>query len=58
MTSQFIIDGYPKPFRLDRDSNGGGIRLYLREDIPCKQLYWCRWYLLSTDVDDTYYLLM
>ena len=26
-TSQFIIDGYSKPFRLDRDSNGGGILL-------------------------------
>ena len=37
-TSQFIIDGYSKPFRLDRDSNGSGILLYLKEDIPCKQL--------------------
>ena len=36
--SQFLIDGYSPPFRLDRDSNGGGIILFVREDIPCKLL--------------------
>ena len=30
----FVIDGFSTPYRLDRDSNGGGIMLYVREDIP------------------------
>ena len=37
-TSQFSINGYSRPFRLDRDKRGGGILLYIREDIPCKIL--------------------
>ena len=32
--SQFFIEGFSTPYRLDRDSNGGGILLYVREDIP------------------------
>ena len=36
--SQFLIDGYTPPFRPDRDNNGGGIMLFVREDIPCKLL--------------------
>ena len=31
---QFSIDGYHTPFRYDRNGNGGGILLYIREDIP------------------------
>ena len=34
--SQFLIDGYCPPFRLDRDNNGRRIMLFVREDIPCK----------------------
>ena len=35
--SQFILTGYPIPFRLDRTSRKeGGILLFFREDIPCK----------------------
>ena len=30
----FLIDGFSKPYRLDRDSLGGSILLYVREDIP------------------------
>ena len=30
----FLIGGFSKPYRLDRDSLGGGILLYVREDIP------------------------
>ena len=30
----FLISGFSKPYRLDRDSLGGGILLYIREDIP------------------------
>ena len=36
--SQFSIDDYTPPFRLDRDNNGGDIILFVREDIPCKLL--------------------
>ena len=32
--SNFLIGGFSKPYRLDRDSWGGGILLYAREDIP------------------------
>ena len=35
---QFLMDGYSVPYRLDRDRNGGGILLYIREDIPSKLL--------------------
>ena len=29
----FVIGGFSTPYRLDHDSNGGGIILYVREDI-------------------------
>ena len=32
--AQLKIDGFKNPFRLDRDSNGGGILIYVRSDIP------------------------
>ena len=32
---QFLIPGYKKPFRRDRNRNGGGVMIYVREDIPC-----------------------
>ena len=37
-TNQFLIDGFSTPFRLDRDSRGGGVIIYVREDIPCREL--------------------
>ena len=37
-THQFMIDGYSSPFREDRNSHGGGLLIYVREDIPCKRL--------------------
>ena len=37
-SGQFIIKVYSTPFRLDRNQNGGGLLLYVREDIPCKIL--------------------
>ena len=37
--SQFKIPGYSSPFRLDRDQNGGGIMVFVREDITAKFLY-------------------
>ena len=30
----FLIGGFSKPYRLDHDSLGGGILLYVRDDIP------------------------
>ena len=35
---QFSIPGFSKPFRKDRDKHGGGLLLYVREDIPAKEL--------------------
>ena len=35
-TAQFHMQGYSTPFRLDRNSDGGGILLYVREGIPAK----------------------
>lgn len=33
---QFFIDGYTKPYRMDRNDKGGGIMLYVREGIASK----------------------
>ena len=37
-TAQFFIDGYSAPYRLDRNRHGGGILIYVRDDISSKQL--------------------
>ena len=36
--AQFRINGFSAPCRLDRSRFGGGVLIYVREDIPCKQL--------------------
>ena len=36
--AQLFIDGFRKPFRKDRNANGGGLLIYVRSDIPCRQL--------------------
>ena len=36
---QFKISGFSRPFKLDRNSNGGGIILFVREDIPAKLIF-------------------
>ena len=36
--SQFKIDGFSSPYRLDRNREGGGIIVFIREDIPSKIL--------------------
>ena len=38
-TSQFKIPGYSSPYRLDRTTHGGGLLLYVREDILSKVLF-------------------
>ena len=35
-TSQFVVDGYSEPYRLDRNRNGVGVLIYIREDLPSK----------------------
>ena len=37
-SGQFKIPIYASPFRLDRSQNGGGILVFVREDIPLKFL--------------------
>ena len=37
-TQQFTLEGYSEPYRLDRNREGGGVLVYIREDIPSKQL--------------------
>ena len=32
--NQFSMDGYYPPFRADRTGNGGGVIIYVRDDIP------------------------
>ena len=34
----FLIHGFSPPYRSDRDSKGGGVKLYIREDIPLNLL--------------------
>ena len=36
--AQFFIEGFSKPYRLDHTENGGGIMIYVREDIPSRSL--------------------
>ena len=36
--SQFHIEGFKPPIRLDRNAYGGGIIVYIRENIPSKLL--------------------
>ena len=36
--AQFFVKGFTEPYRLDRNRNGGGIMIYIREDIPSKIL--------------------
>ena len=37
-SSQFVIPGFTTPYRLDRTGNGGGVMLYIREDIPSRRI--------------------
>ena len=38
LVNQFIIDGFSPPFRADRNKNGGGVIIYVRNDIPSREL--------------------
>ena len=45
---QFLIEGFSEPYRLDRNRHGGGILIYVREDIPSKELKKC---YLPSDIE-------
>ena len=32
------MKGFAEPFRLDRNRNGGGVMIYIRDDIPSRLL--------------------
>ena len=34
--TQFLIEGFTTPYRLDQNGSGGGILVYIAEDIPSK----------------------
>ena len=36
--AQFSLQGFCDPYRFDRNRNGGGIMLYIREGIPSRLL--------------------
>ena len=44
--SQFLMQGYSTPFIKSRTSKGGGILLYIKEDVPCK--------IIKTEIDAYY----
>ena len=36
--SQFMVGGFHTPYREDRNDDGGGLLLYVRDHIPCKRV--------------------
>ena len=37
-TAQFLVNGFSEPYRRDRNRKGGGVMVYIREDIPRSKL--------------------
>ena len=37
-TNKFYINGFTKPYRRNRNRNGRGVLIYIREDVPSKEL--------------------
>jgi exonuclease III len=35
--NQFFIQGFKEPYRKDRNKYGGGVMIYVREDIPSQE---------------------
>ena len=48
LISQFHQDGYSMQYKLDRNGNGGGVIIYVREYIPSRFL---RKYLFQNDIE-------
>ena len=38
LTSQFSVNDFSEPYRLDRNRKWGGVMVYIRKDIPSKLL--------------------
>ena len=36
--SQFLLEGYKKPYRLDVNARSGGLLVYVTKDIPSRKL--------------------
>ena len=36
--SQFKINGFSLPYRHDRNRHGGGVMIFVRDELPSKQL--------------------
>ena len=49
--NQFKIEGYTNPFRLDRNSNGGGAMIYFPDYLHCKKV---ETYSLPVEVEDMF----
>ena len=49
--AQFSIGGFSAPFRLDRNRFGGGVLIYVMEDITCKQL---TKHILPDDIEEIF----
>ena len=37
-SAQFIVDGYSAPYQKDRNANGGGLLVYVKEGIPSYEI--------------------
>lgn len=37
-SAQFAVGGYKEPYRKDRNKHGGGLLVYVKEDIPSQEL--------------------
>ena len=37
-SEQFLLHGFSEPFKLERNQFGGGLLVFLREDVPCSIL--------------------
>ena len=53
-TSQFMAVGFSRPYRQDRNRNGGGIMIYIRDDIPSKLL---TKHVFPDDIEDLFVAL-
>ena len=36
--NEFLLNGFKKPFRLDKSRNSGGLMVFVRSDIPSRRL--------------------
>ena len=51
LTSQFLVTGFSVPYRLDRNRTGGGIMIFIHDDIPSRVL---TKHVLPDDIEDLF----